>query len=649
MNAKNMEEYDINIDDDGLNLNNKNSSLFLNKPSKESTTDLSTEEAAPSLFPSSSFNNQEINQKEKKTKIDFSKEINKLMLKRCSFFYNTKGCEKKIDKIILGKNTEIKYNQIIQNEKNYNKKLNIYQYYSRLLIEYVEEVFKRVNKINKNKINFDLVLKFKNEENNKNNENAERQNNYNNDSYNITCKYIFLYKDKNGILKIKKKYVHNNIFDDITQLTKIKEILNEIEELLNKISENNDKLNEEIIIEKKDKDKNINKIRKIHKLNNSNLKLISFKKIIATHENSAQMIIEMPCGFFVSCGLDGQIILYDENLNEIYKEKIIDNWIYSISLVPNSKNQFMACCPEKIFLVTIKEKDIDLEYKKLNIKNSLNFYSFSTKEDEIIFCGNKSITQYNGIIQDITLENKNNSINILNEFYATNGTKITDNIISAVSNKVLNNGKDVLKYINTNNANELSINDYSFNISQNSLLKIISKLDIKSNSIIPENQNKKSKRNKKNKKQISTQNNREEKAILLLAGCTKYLKDQKNGILILCPNGKEIQDNFYDTGDFEVFCFCLVDKKNKIDNNKHYLFVGGYDNYLSQGLIKLYEIIYDESQKIEFTKLKFKRNIPNLSRFKQPINCIIQSSKTGEIVVTSWDGTVNLFSKPELD
>ena len=35
--------------------------------------------------------------------------------------------------------------------------------------------------------------------------------------------------------------------------------------------------------------------------------------------------------------------------------------------------------------------------------------------------------------------------------------------------------------------------------------------------------------------------------------------------------------------------------------------------------------------------------------FNGTINCIIQSSKTGEIVVTSWDGTINLFSKPNLD
>jgi hypothetical protein len=31
------------------------------------------------------------------------------------------------------------------------------------------------------------------------------------------------------------------------------------------------------------------------------------------------------------------------------------------------------------------------------------------------------------------------------------------------------------------------------------------------------------------------------------------------------------------------------------------------------------------------------------------VYCIIQSSKTGEIIVTSWDGSVKLFKKPNLD
>ena len=47
--------------------------------------------------------------------------------------------------------------------------------------------------------------------------------------------------------------------------------------------------------------------------------------------------------------------------------------------------------------------------------------------------------------------------------------------------------------------------------------------------------------------------------------------------------------------------------------------------------------------------MNFIRNILNLSKFKEPFNCIIQSSKTGNIIATNFDGSINLFSEPNLD
>ena len=128
-----------------------------------------------------------------------------------------------------------------------------------------------------------------------------------------------------------------------------------------------------------------------------------------------------------------------------------------------------------------------------------------------------------------------------------------------------------------------------------------------------------------------------------------FKNEEKNGILIVCPNGIKIENNFYDTGDFEVYCFCLISNDGNNNNeNRNFIFVGGYNNNENRGLIKLYEIIYDNNSKIELTKLRFKRNIDNIPKINQPINCIIQSSKTGGIIVTSWDGTITLFSKPTL-
>ena len=613
------------------------SSSYYSKPSNEeykNENENNTEAPAPSIAIS---NNNVI-----QSKIYDCIELDKLFLIRSSFFYNNKINKSDFYKVTVGKNIEVNYQKIKQNKKKYDKYINNYRYNFVSLIDYTKEVIKQLKIRNKNKINFELKLTFKNDKkNNKYFEEQEKKYYY----YNISCKYKFFYQDQNGNFPIKKKYKHINIFDDITQLTKINDILKEIEELLNKINDN--KLNEEIM--KENKVNNENKNKQINKINISKFKIISFQKCIAQHKSSVQMIRELPCGHFVSCGFDGQLFLYDENLNKIYSEQIIDNWIYSISEIPdNTKNKFMVCCPEKIFLLSVKDNKIDEENKRLTFKNSLNLYAFAIKENEIIICGNKCLTKYNGIIKEISKENK--SIFALNNLYTTYGIKITDNIICVISNKVLHNGEDILQFINTNNKNQIISEEYSFNINQNSLLIINTNINIKNNNVTPDepNKNNKSKKNKrKNKKEIKVQNNINEKAKLLFVACTKYYREQKNGILILCPNGKKIHENFYDTGDFEVFCFCLLDNNNKDDKN--YIFVGGYDNNLNQGLIKLYEIIYDDNNRIEATKLKFIRNIYNLSKFKEPINCIIQSSKTGEIVVTSWDGTINLFSKPNLD
>ena len=227
-----------------------------------------------------------------------------------------------------------------------------------------------------------------------------------------------------------------------------------------------------------------------------------------------------------------------------------------------------------------------------------------------------------------------------------------------VSNKVLNQngngkGEDILKFINTKNRNELSQVEGSFNIGPNSLLIIDINIEIKNNFFAQgQNKNLRKRKNKKNNNKIyNNKNTLNEKIKLLFCACTKYYNDQKNGIfMIFLINEKIIHEYFYDTGDFEVFCFCELNYKNEEEKmNKNYLLVGGYDNNLNQGLIKLYEIGYDESNNSNLSELKFIRNIFGLSKFKQPINCIIQSSKTGEILLTSWDGSVNLFTKPNLD
>lgn len=578
--------------------------------------------------------------------------MDKLLLIHSCFKYNNKINKNDFYKVLYEKEIEINSKIIkarIENNYNYDKFINNYHYNAVNLIEYANEVLKQINNRLKYKINFELKLKFINEKINGEYFPIKNDKFYH---FNINCHYKFLYFDENGEIIDKKKYKLKNIFEEDRPLLKISDIFAENEKIWKKIDSNmNDNriVKEKIPINVEEKKIKINKIKRVFEL----------KKIIKKHTDSVQMIKEFACGNFVSCGLDGQLVLYDENM-EVINNVNIENWIYSISEIPDTQNEFMACCPEKIFLVAIKDNELHIQNKRLNLKNSLNKYSFSTKEDETILCGNNSVTQYKGYIRNI--EKENNDIYVLNSLPATCGKKITNNIIAVVSNKVYKNGQDILKIININNKNELKLIEYSFNTNPNSLLIIDTNIKIKSgNNANSEGGNKKKKRNK-NKNKSNVLNNSTENAKLLFCACTKYLEEQKNGIFIMCPNinAKRIQDEFYDTGDFEVFCFCLLKKsaneeKGQNDENeenyvdKHFLLVGGYDNNLNKGLVKIYEIIYDTNDKIELTKLIFRRNAYNLSNSKQPINCIIQSSKTGEIIVTSWDGSVKLFSKPNLD
>ena len=581
--------------------------------------ELIDEEPAPSLMPISN----EINSKCE----CFEQE--KLILNRCKFFFKPEIDNKYFYKVVYGINDfEINFQKLLKKRSEYYRYINVIHSNFSNFVDYIEELLDQLKKISKNKVRFELIMNIIN----KNNDFNQGKNYYN--LININAEFNFYFINNKDEVYIKKKYVQNNVLEIITQLSGMKNILKEIEIIIREIKNRNinnnimngDSDNSDLIIKKKQR-----KIKMIN-LSKNNNKIIRFKKRIGMHKNSCQMIKELSCGNFVSCGLDGQLILYDDKLNKVDSICITDDWIYSISESLGTENQILVCCPEYIYLVTIDNNKLILKQKKIMIKDTTNYLTFPVKKNEMIFLGDKSITKYIGTLKELDQEKKDskNYIYEINNMGFTCGLKISDNIVVAVSNKIMKNGEDSLKFIKITNGNEINQKQeyHSFNTSPNSLILIEHKF---------KNNNKKDK-------------NVNESIKLLLCGCTKYLREQKNGILIVAPNQKKIKNNFYETGDFEVFCFCLLQKNNTMsdENNKKdndYFLVGGYDSINNQGLIKLYKIIYDYNH-IENVKIEFMQNVSNLSMFKFPINCIIQSSKNGEIIASSWDGTVNLFTSP---
>ena len=153
---------------------------------------------------------------------------------------------------------------------------------------------------------------------------------------------------------------------------------------------------------------------------------------------------------------------------------------------------------------------------------------------------------------------------------------------------------------------------------------------------------------------------------LLFCACKKYIKTQKNGILLLkLEIGQKLKfhKTFYNTGNFEVYCFCNICKKKKNEvfekkkkenenNYTEYILVGGFDNYKMKGLIKLYEIIYNKD--IKKIKIEYIQDIQikNLNSHSFQ-NCgpifYIEQSKENEYILINYDGNIYLFSEPIID
>ena len=184
-----------------------------------------------------------------------------------------------------------------------------------------------------------------------------------------------------------------------------------------------------------------------------------------------------------------------------------------------------------------------------------------------------------------------------------------------ISNKILSNGEDKIIFYNLSSKNIVKIiKNYSFNLSQNTLCLIF-------------------KENESNNK-------------LLLCSSKKYLKCQKNGILLLkiqLKNDFSISKSFYETNKFEVYCFIqiFISNENSVLKKKQligteFLLVGGFDTDKLKGLIKLYKINYNKDNfdltNIEYIHDNEIKKDKKYKGFKGPIICITQSKYNGNIL-----------------
>ena len=212
---------------------------------------------------------------------------------------------------------------------------------------------------------------------------------------------------------------------------------------------------------------------------------------------------------------------------------------------------------------------------------------------------------------------------LLNEIYK-GGILINEYEAVLTSNKILYNGQDKLIFYNILEKKfKDQINGYSFITTANGLTLI---------------------------------QKEENDCTILLCACKKYISGQKNGILMIniLKNGEKLH-NFYDTENFEVFCFCPITLKEKNyilndERNKRYntdcFLVGGYDIDKKRGVIRLYQLENEEN----IFKTKFINDIDfeDFIEFKSPISCINQFKSSDNLIISSLDGNISLF-KLDLD
>ena len=158
-------------------------------------------------------------------------------------------------------------------------------------------------------------------------------------------------------------------------------------------------------------------------------------------------------------------------------------------------------------------------------------------------------------------------------------------LIALTSNEIIPEGENILLIYDISDKYSMKmkakIPGYSFNIEANGLSMIY--LD--------------------NKKEEGNEVEEE----YLICACKKYYDWQKNGILLVDINNN-FKDSFFDTEEFEVYCFySITEKKEKINGYEiigtGFFLAGGFDQTLGEGKIKLFMLIEDKNTKEKKNKI----------------------------------------------
>ena len=555
---------------------------------------------------------------------------------------------------------EIKQKLSEQKEKTDEQKQKLIQNFISF-VEFLNEIKSRIKDEHTN--NFDLKLEIEFEKNSK-------------DKDNISAIYIFYLPNTNK-KEEKLKFKENNIlkYKTNSETQAFQYLIEEINDekyakrteiipIETESSNNQEKNNIKLLDDTLSEDLGASENDQCDKI-----KVIKFLKIIGEHEGkkdkcSAEFIKELSNGFFLSAGTDSKIIVYNEDFH-LHDEIItIKDWTYSICerLIfkkNNNEIKFLGCSNKEIFLAEITNEKKFTKCQIYEVPETTCTNCVEMKSNDFIIVG------LNGgyYCTDLFKQGKTKpQTDVITDKTYRGAIKIGKDLVALTSNSVAVNGEDSLIIYecpketkeekdkkNKDKIIELYKNEYSFTFNNNGLALISHKENKKVNII--------------NEQKVDE--NEYYKDQILLCACKKYLSHQKNGILLVNihnihgKDSQKVKQPFYDTGEFEVYCFCPLNMEDiKLTINidveiytTEFFLVGGFDNDKGEGKIKLYKMVYNEDPteaKIEFLQdIEFKKT-KEFSGFKGAISSIIQSKKHGNILASCYDGKVYLLSRPNL-
>lgn len=564
--------------------------------------------------------------------------------------------------IYFGENLKIQYlhyeqfSEYIENfnliNENNERNKNLKKFF-----EFLREIEQRLRKEFENEYMLKIKLELIKEK--------EKENLNNNNINNITAYYTFFdpfnnwafkYKDENVLINKTNSMLQGFEFllHDINcdKYKNIKYSEKQYDNQDNKILEHDPIYNNKIIYNNNEFEKRA-----------SEFSIIEFIKIIDKTKYSADFIRLLSNGYYI-VGSKNILYIYDNHfLIKQYLTMECNDWVYSIcervlykKNLQNKNNNIQILCFMNNFIGYLeydlinKTKNLSfIETKSQSKKKSKNDkdktkisynIGFEMREFNYVFAGiNDAIYCLNFLGNQNQVEQMK-----ISEQTFKSGIKLNENIVALASNRVLPGGEDKLIFYNVKSKkkNKSEIENYSFNMNEHSMSLI-------------------------------TWGKKESNEKILVCACKKYIPGQKNGILLINPNlgeNEEIKNPFYDTGDFEVCCFCQIftkTKNNLLDDDDNevnfdediyneetvFFLVAGYDDIKQMGIIKLYKVIPGE--KTVDTKIKFLQNIEfdednqNFEGLNAHIRCMIQSKTTGNIIITCSDGNIYLFTEPNLE